>query len=114
VLIANGSSFQKVVGIFFSLGLGDILLNVLIEPDCLVQINCLLVIEVDIIKNLLKFGLLLLAQFAKCFLLWDQCAAEKSGHNAKLTFWHPKCFILAYILLNFLLCNLCLASIRTK
>lgn len=56
MLVANCSRFEKIIGVFFCLSLWDVLLNVLIKANCLVQIDCLEVIEVDVI---VYFGQLL-------------------------------------------------------
>jgi hypothetical protein len=60
VLVADGSSLQKIIGIFLSFWFSDVLLDILVKSDGLVQINCFLIIEVDIVENLLQLCFLLL------------------------------------------------------
>lgn len=75
VLVADGGSFQEIICILLSLGLGNIFLDILIESHCLMQVNGLLIIEVNVIENLFQLCFLFLAQLVEGLLLRNQCAA---------------------------------------
>ena len=48
--VANGSRLQKIVGIFLRFGLSNVLLDILIESNCLVQIYGFQVVKIDIVE----------------------------------------------------------------
>ncbi len=60
VFIAYGSRFEKIVCVFLGFGLGNVLLDVFVEADCLVEVDGFEVVEVDVLKDLVQFPLLLL------------------------------------------------------
>lgn len=61
MLVADGRAFQEIVGVLLGLGLGDVLLDVLVEAHGLVVVDGLQVVEVDVLEDLLQLFLLLLA-----------------------------------------------------
>ena len=52
MLVAYGRGFQEIIGIFLSLGLRNILLDIFIKSNSLVQIYGLELVEIYIIINL--------------------------------------------------------------
>ena len=78
VLIANGSCLQKIICVLFCFGLRNVFLNVLVKPDCFVQVDGFQIIKIDIVEDFLKFFLIVFVQFVECFLFWNQSTTEKS------------------------------------
>ena len=79
MLVADGSRLQKVVGIFFCLGLGDVLLDVLVEAHCLVQVDGSQIIEINVVVYLSQLLDLLLGQHLEGLLLGDQRIAQEAA-----------------------------------
>lgn len=84
MLVADGGRLQEIVGVFFRLGLSDVLLDVFVEPDCLVEVDGLQVIEIDVVEDLLQLVLVFLAELVEGLLFGDEGAAEKSSIRGRL------------------------------
>jgi hypothetical protein len=78
VFVANCGRFEEIVGVFFGLGLGDVFLDVLVEPHCLVQVDGFEVVEVDVVVDFSQLGDLLLAQHAEGLFFGNERVGEES------------------------------------
>ncbi len=78
VFIAYSCWFKKIISIFFSFCLWDIFLDIFIKPNSFVKIDCLQVIEIDIIVYFSKLFYLLFSKYTECFFFRNQSIIEKT------------------------------------
>ena len=81
VLVADGRRLQEVIGILLSLGLSDVLIDVFVESDCLVQVDGLQIVEVDVVEDVCQFLLVVLGQHVEGLLLRDEGIAQETTCN---------------------------------
>lgn len=81
VLVTDGGRFKEIVGIFLCLGLCDVLLDVFVEPDCLVEVDGFEVVEIDIVKYLGEFFLVFFTQNIKGLFLGYEGVTQKTILN---------------------------------
>lgn len=79
MLVADGGRFEEVIGILFSLGLGDVLLDVLVKTHRLVQVDGLEVVEIDVVVDFGQFLHLVLAEHAEGLLLGDEGIGQEAA-----------------------------------
>jgi len=84
MFVANCSRFEKIIGIFLCLCLGNIFLDVLVESDSFVQIDSFKFVKIDIIVDLCQLFLLFFTQNIKCLLLRHECIAQKTAINLEI------------------------------
>lgn len=74
MLVTDGRSLQEIISVFLSFGLSNVFLDIFVKSHCLMQIDGLLIIKVNIVEDLFQFCLLVLTQLSECFLLGNQSA----------------------------------------